>query len=249
MELLVVDDDLDVRQIVQRALNRQGVRISTAATGAEAVAHAMRSPIDLVVLDLHLPDMTGLEVLEELRAVHPSMYVIMLTGAGSEADRVLGLVSGADDYMVKPFSPRELAARVLAVSRRFTEPGTDEPVDVPTASRSSYQVTPSMAPFQPPARSRAPDSLEATGVIAGTVIRYASDAMVALVGAASIDDVVGHDVFEFVAAQSIGATRARHEQARAGHWPRPELLTVNRVDGVEVLVEIASAPVLWEGRA
>jgi len=247
MELLVVDDDVDVRQIVQRALDQQGVRISTAATGAEAIAHAIRSPIDLVVLDLHLPDMTGLEVLEELRAVHPSVYVIMLTGAGSESDRVLGLVSGADDYMVKPFSPRELAARVLAVLRRFTEPGPDEPLDLPASPRSTYHVTPAMAPFQPPARSRAADSLDATVVITGTVVRYASDEMTTLLGAASVDDVVGHDVFEFIAPQSIGATRARHEQARAGHWPRPELLTVTRVDGVEVLVEIASAPVLWEG--
>src|SRR5688572_13118482 len=143
--------------------------------------------------------------------------------------------------MVKPFSPRELAARVLAVSRRFPEPSPEEAMNGAAGARPSYQVAP------PPARSRAPDSLAATVVITGTIIRYASDEMASLLGASSVDDILGHDVFEFAAAQSIGATRARHELAQAGHWPRPELITIRRVDGSEVLVQIASAPVLWDG--
>ncbi|MCU1499292.1 MAG: hypothetical protein JWM47_3245 [Acidimicrobiales bacterium] len=89
-----------------------------APDGPEALAAVGGSWIDVAVLDLHLPTMSGLDVLTELRRSRPAMHIIVLTGAGSEADRVLGLVSGADDYMVKPFSVRELAARIVAARRR-----------------------------------------------------------------------------------------------------------------------------------
>ena len=118
LKVLVVDDDADTRSIVRRVLEREGVHVADAGNGADALAAAVRSRFDLVVLDLDLPDMTGLEVLAELRLVDPLIVVVMLTGAGGEADRVLGLVTGADDYVVKPFSVRELAARVMAQGRR-----------------------------------------------------------------------------------------------------------------------------------
>jgi PAS domain S-box-containing protein len=269
MDVLVVDDDPEIRMLVRRALDRGGVRTAEAATGAEAVAYAVGQPVALVVLDLHLPDTTGLDLLAELRAIDPSVYVLMLTGAGSEEDRVLGLVSGADDYMVKPFAPRELAARVLAGLRRRSaaaplvatgdvrvdsavrvgsEQGATDAEGLVTVHGVGYKLTPASASRHPPARSGAAGSLDATVVITGSMIHFASDTMVRLVGAASVQDVVGHDVFDFIAPQSIGATRARHERATDGHWPRPEIITMLRTDNVEVLVEIASTPVIWEGQ-
>jgi PAS domain S-box-containing protein len=118
LDVLVVDDDADTRSVVRRVLEREGVKVTAVGNGADALAAATRSTFDLVVLDLDLPDMTGLEVLERLRVVDPLIVVVMLTGAGAERERILGLVSGADDYVVKPFSARELAARVMAQGRR-----------------------------------------------------------------------------------------------------------------------------------
>jgi DNA-binding response OmpR family regulator len=118
MNVLVVEDDEDIRSLIGVTLEETRMRVHQAGTGAEAIALASRVLIDLVVLDRNLPDTTGLALLDELRALHPSAHVLMLTGAASIDDRVLGLASGADDYMVKPFAPRELAARVPAVARR-----------------------------------------------------------------------------------------------------------------------------------
>jgi DNA-binding response OmpR family regulator len=117
--VLVVEDDPTVSEVVVRYLEREGLSVQTAADGAMALAHAGERWPDLVVLDLMLPGIDGLEVCRRLRAEAP-VPVIMLTARGDEDDRVVGLELGADDYITKPFSPRELTARVKAVLRRAT---------------------------------------------------------------------------------------------------------------------------------
>ncbi|WP_406132491.1 response regulator transcription factor [Streptomyces anthocyanicus] len=115
--ILVVDDDPTVAEVVAGYLDRAGYRVDRAGDGPEALARAAGHRPDLVVLDLMLPGMDGLEVCRRLRGQGP-VPVIMLTARGDEDDRVLGLEVGADDYVTKPFSPRELVLRVESVLRR-----------------------------------------------------------------------------------------------------------------------------------
>ncbi len=115
--VLVVEDDPTVREVVVRYLERAGIIVTAVGDGESALAEAAHHWPDLVVLDLMLPQLDGLEVCRRLRATAP-VAVIMLTARGDEDDRVMGLELGADDYVSKPFSPRELTARVQAVLRR-----------------------------------------------------------------------------------------------------------------------------------
>ncbi len=117
--ILVVDDDVTVAEVLTRYLEREGFAVDTVGDGEAALVSAAASSPDLVVLDLMLPGIDGLEVCRRLRAAGtPHVPVVMLTARGDEGDRVAGLELGADDYVVKPFSPRELTARVKAVLRR-----------------------------------------------------------------------------------------------------------------------------------
>lgn len=120
--VLVVDDDATVADVVIAYLERAGIATERAADGIAALAAAESSALDAVVLDLMLPGLDGIEVLNRLRRARPTVPVIMLTARGEEDERVVGLEAGADDYIVKPFSPRELVLRVQAVLRR-TAPG------------------------------------------------------------------------------------------------------------------------------
>jgi DNA-binding response OmpR family regulator len=120
--ILVVDDEPMVTEVVQRYLVRDGFEVSTAGNGDEAIALAQRWDPDLVVLDLMLPGKDGLEVCRTLRR-DSRVPIIMLTARGEETDRIVGLEIGADDYIVKPFSPRELVARIKAVLRRSQTQG------------------------------------------------------------------------------------------------------------------------------
>ena len=115
--ILVIDDEPRVRQVVAAYLEREGFRVSQASNASEARALLSGPPPDLVVLDVMFPGASGLDLLAELRA-SSDLPVILLTARAEEADRVAGLESGADDYVVKPFSPRELVARVRTVLRR-----------------------------------------------------------------------------------------------------------------------------------
>src|SRR2546425_3466419 len=115
--ILVVEDDPTVSEVVTRYLDREGYEVETVADGNVAVDRARARPPDLMILDLMLPGLDGLEVFRRLRSFAP-IPVIMLTARGDEADRVTGLELGADDYVGKPFSPRELTARVKSVLRR-----------------------------------------------------------------------------------------------------------------------------------
>jgi two-component system, OmpR family, response regulator ResD len=124
--ILVVDDDPTVAEVVAGYLDRAGFMVDRAADGLEAVAKATATPPDLVVLDLMLPGLDGLEVCRRIRERGP-VPVVMLTARGEEDDRILGLEVGADDYVTKPFSPRELVLRVRSVLRRAGTPPAPGP--------------------------------------------------------------------------------------------------------------------------
>ena len=130
--ILVVDDEPTITDVVSRYLERAGYATRVAADGPGALRIAGESRPDLVVLDLMLPGMDGLEVMRRLRADAPGgrlLSVILLTAKGEHTDRIIGLRLGADDYVVKPFSPAELVARVDAVLRRVdNSPKLEEPI-------------------------------------------------------------------------------------------------------------------------
>ena len=115
--ILVVDDDIDLVDIVRSALEREGFAVDDAGDGETALTKIAGDSPELVVLDLGLPKVRGLDVLRQVR-VDNAVPVIVLSGQSDEADRIIGLELGADDYVVKPFSPRELVARVRSVLRR-----------------------------------------------------------------------------------------------------------------------------------
>jgi len=128
--ILVVEDDRDAAEVVRAYLEREGYEVAVERDGVAGLASAVARPPALIVLDWMLPGQSGAEFLRQLRRVHRTP-VIMLTARGEESDRVVGLELGADDYVTKPFSPRELVARVRAVLRRTSprqEP-TERPVE------------------------------------------------------------------------------------------------------------------------
>src|SRR4029077_18839039 len=122
--IVVVEDEAAIRRGVMDALRATGYQVTEAADGERGLEESLRHGVDLVLLDLLLPRRDGLNVLSEIRKVRQSLPVIILTARGTEEDRVRGLKMGADDYVVKPFSARELLARVEAVLRRAAgQPG------------------------------------------------------------------------------------------------------------------------------
>jgi len=128
--ILLVEDERSIREPLAEALRSEGFETSVAGTAAEALELAGQAP-DLILLDVMLPDGSGFEVCRELRA-SSRVPIIMLTARGEEADRVVGLELGADDYVVKPFSAREVVARIRAVLRRTAAPeaGGDGPLEI-----------------------------------------------------------------------------------------------------------------------
>ena len=120
--LLVVDDDARLRALLQRYLAEQGFRVSIAADAAAARAQLAAVAFDLLVLDVMMPGETGLELVETLRRAGNDVPVLMLTARGGPDDRVAGFESGADDYLGKPFDPRELALRIRTILRRTAPP-------------------------------------------------------------------------------------------------------------------------------
>jgi len=117
MKILLVDDDPGLRDLVRLALERAAFQVITASDGQIAVTHAAREAPDLIVLDIGLPEIDGFEVCRRIRA-RSEVPILFLTARDDEIDRVLGLEMGADDYVTKPFSPRELVARVKAILKR-----------------------------------------------------------------------------------------------------------------------------------
>lgn len=123
--ILVIEDDKDIVELVKYNLEKDGFQVTTSGDGATGLAQIRKAPPDLLVLDLMLPKLSGLEICKEVRkdVGLNRLPILILTAKGEEADRIVGLELGADDYVTKPFSPRELAARVKALLRR-SEPGT-----------------------------------------------------------------------------------------------------------------------------
>ncbi|RAQ95705.1 response regulator transcription factor [Thermogemmatispora tikiterensis] len=116
--ILVVDDDPRITNLLRRILAYEGYSVAIAATGDEALMRSLEHPPDLMILDIMLPGIDGLEVVRRLRAAGDTMPVLMLTARDAIPDRVKGFEMGADDYLVKPFAPEELLARVMALLRR-----------------------------------------------------------------------------------------------------------------------------------
>jgi DNA-binding response OmpR family regulator len=126
--ILVVDDDVELCELLERYLKSQGFQVDAVHDGTAAVASALSNPYSMVILDVMLPGIRGFEVLRQIRS-KSAIPVIMLTAHGEDVDRIVGLEIGADDYMPKPFNPRELAARIHAVLRRTTAGIAREPQD------------------------------------------------------------------------------------------------------------------------
>lgn len=120
--ILIVDDNKDIRDLLGRFLRKHGMKASTARDGQEMRERLNGQPVDLIVLDLMLPGDDGLKLCRQLRAAS-AIPVIMLTAMGEDADRIVGLETGADDYVSKPFNPHELLARIKAVLRRCAATG------------------------------------------------------------------------------------------------------------------------------
>jgi phosphate regulon transcriptional regulator PhoB len=122
--IVLIENEKDIVELVRYNFRKEGFEVSAFTSGKEGLEHLRRSPADLVLLDIMLPDLDGFEICKRLRSEDrsKSLPIIFLTAKGEEIDRVLGLEIGADDYVVKPFSPRELVARVKAVLRRQARP-------------------------------------------------------------------------------------------------------------------------------
>ena len=125
--VLIVDDDPDIQRLVSYNLTQAGFEVATAETGRKALESVQKHPPDLIILDLMLPDVDGMEVCRTLRQRENSrrIPIVMLTARGDEIDRVIGFELGADDYVMKPFSPRELVLRVKSIFRRMKDERTD----------------------------------------------------------------------------------------------------------------------------
>jgi len=143
--ILIIEDDRDIVELVYYNLEKEGFQIAATGDGITGLAQTKKSPPDLLILDLMLPKLSGLEICKEIRrdTVLNRLPILMLTARGEEADRVVGLELGADDYVTKPFSPRELVARVKALLRRTEPPDLREkPIQVGSLhiDPSSYRV-------------------------------------------------------------------------------------------------------------
>lgn len=130
--ILVVEDDADVRAVVQHTLTRAGYRVTALPNAAKVAVTLAAGQIDLAVVDLNLPDADGLTLTRQIREKH-NVGVIILSGRSETTDRIVGLEVGADDYLAKPFEPRELLARIRSVLRRMDEVGAKAPTEEPRA--------------------------------------------------------------------------------------------------------------------
>lgn len=144
--ILIIEDDKDIVELVRYNLEKENFKVGVAGDGLTGLTQVKKSPPDLLLLDLMLPNLSGLEICKEIRRDQAlnRLPILMLTARGEEADRVVGLEMGADDYVTKPFSPRELVARVKALLRR-TEPADEAPKPIQVGQLhidpSSYRVT------------------------------------------------------------------------------------------------------------
>ncbi|OXY80430.1 response regulator [Oceanimonas doudoroffii] len=137
-DLLVVDDHGEIRDLLKRFLEQHGYRVQAVRDGDAMRQHLSRHRPDLIILDLMLPGDDGLTLCRELRGQGNEVPIIMLTAMGEDTDRIIGLEMGADDYLPKPFNPRELLARIKAVLRRRPEPGQEPATEAPPRVRFGH---------------------------------------------------------------------------------------------------------------
>ena len=128
--ILLVDDDTELSDMLAEYLQPEGMSITAVATGTQGLRHAQQEDYDLIVLDVMLPGLSGFDVLRQLRESGSRTPVLMLTARGDDVDRIVGLELGADDYLPKPFNPRELLARVKAILRRTSETDAEEQSEI-----------------------------------------------------------------------------------------------------------------------
>src|SRR5216684_2699517 len=140
--LLIIEDDDNISTAIEEYFSRAGYSVTTAPDGIAGIEAAVKNRPDVVVLDLMLPKMDGLAVCKELRQRNASMPILMLTAKDDVVDKVLGLEMGADDYITKPFSLRELEARIKSVLRRTRSVTTDNGADEPPIVRGTIRIDP-----------------------------------------------------------------------------------------------------------
>jgi two-component system response regulator CpxR len=130
--LLIIDDDVRLTEMLTEYLAGEGIELTAASTGTLGLRDAQRNEYDLIILDVMLPGLSGFELLRQLRDSGSRTPVLMLTARGDDVDRIVGLEMGADDYLPKPFNPRELAARIKAILRRTSDESVDDAVEIET---------------------------------------------------------------------------------------------------------------------
>jgi two-component system response regulator CpxR len=128
--LLIIDDDVRLSEMLVEYLAPEGIELTAVASGVAGLRSAQRENFDLIILDVMLPGLSGFDVLKQLRETGAKTPVLMLTARGDDVDRITGLDLGADDYLPKPFNPRELLARIKAILRRTAETDGDQPEEV-----------------------------------------------------------------------------------------------------------------------
>jgi DNA-binding response OmpR family regulator len=128
--LLIIDDDVRLAEMLAEYLAPEGIELTAVASGIQGLRSAQRENFDLIILDVMLPGLSGFDVLKQLRETGSKTPVLMLTARGDDVDRIVGLDLGADDYLSKPFNPRELLARVKAILRRTAEADSNEPAEL-----------------------------------------------------------------------------------------------------------------------
>jgi len=128
--LLIIGDDVRLAEMLAEYLALEGIQLTAVASGIQGLRSAQRENFDLIILDVMLPGLSGFDVLKQLRETGSKTPVLMLTARGDDVDRIVGLDLGADDYLSKPFNPRELLARVKAILRRTLETDGDEPAEL-----------------------------------------------------------------------------------------------------------------------
>lgn len=128
--LLIIDDDVRLSEMLAEYLAPEGIELTSVPSGIQGLRNAQREAYDLIILDVMLPGLSGFDVLKQLRESGSRTPVLMLTARGDDVDRIVGLDLGADDYLPKPFNPRELLARIKAILRRTSEEEADEPVEI-----------------------------------------------------------------------------------------------------------------------
>jgi two-component system response regulator CpxR len=128
--LLIIDDDVRLSEMLVEYLAPEGIELTAVASGVAGLRNAQRENFDLIILDVMLPGLSGFDVLKQLRETGAKTPVLMLTARGDDVDRIIGLDLGADDYLPKPFNPRELLARIKAILRRTAETDGDQPMEV-----------------------------------------------------------------------------------------------------------------------